>query len=105
MEIRKEDFEALVNLSTQLDEEGHETEASALDSVLTKVAETLEKTAAAEGEMSGKARKSCESLLRALESFCGKNLDTRGANRRAMNGVVDHAEDLRDELKEILGVK
>ena len=104
MEIRKDDFEALVNLSDQLDKEGHETEAAALDTVLHKIAEKMEKQAA-QVEMSNKAHKACESLIRALESFCGKNLDTRGPNRRTLNKIIDTAEDLLTELKTLLGKK
>lgn len=93
------DLEALVGLSDRLDEEGHTEEAQALDTVLARVAQQkMAKTA-----MTGKAQKACASLLRACESFCNKNLDARGENRREMNSICDMAEDLRDKLGTVVG--
>ena len=93
------DLEALVGLSDRLDAEGHAEEAQALDTVLARVAQhRLNKSA-----MSGKAQKACASLLRACQSFCNKNLDARGENRREMNSVCDMAEDLCEKLEKICG--
>lgn len=93
------ELESLVTLSDKLDAEGHADEAKALDAVLARVAnQNLAKTA-----MSNKAIKACESLLRACESFCNKNLDTRGEHRRRLNKICDMCEDLCDELREIVG--
>lgn len=104
----KQDFETLVSLTDKLDTDGHVAEAAALDLIITKVAALVKEAeddsnAEARDGMSGKAQKACESLLRTLESFCGKNLDSRGPNRRKMNKICDAAEDLRDDLKGILG--
>lgn len=93
----KHDLEQLVELTNRLDEEGHTAEAQALDSLLVKVA--------AEGEeknMSNKAMKALHSLHKACSSFCSKNLDSRGPNRRKLNKVCDMAEDLCAELEELL---
>jgi len=90
-------LEALVSLSDRLDSEGLTNEAQALDEVLAKVAERKMNKKA----MTGGAMKACKSLLRACESFCKKNLDSRGENRRELNGIVDMCEDMVKSLSGI----
>lgn len=93
--MEKQDLERLVELTNRLDEEGHTTEAAALDGLLVRFAEE-EKT------MSNKAMNALRQLHKACSSFCSKNLDTRGPNRRKLNKVCDMAEELCEEIEPLL---
>jgi len=90
------ELQKVVEVADKLDAEGHATEAQALDALLVKMASD-------DGAMSNKATNALKSLQRILKSFCGKNLDTRGGNRRKLNKVCDMAEDLLTELKDLVG--
>ena len=94
--MEKQDMERLVDLTDKLDTEGHTVEASALDSLLIKFAEEGKK------DMSNKAMNALRQLHKVCTSFCGKNLDSRGENRRSLNKICDMAEDLRDEIEPLL---
>jgi phage gp29-like protein len=95
--MEKQDMEQLIELTNRLDAEGHVAEAKQLDEVLVRMA--------AEGEakgMSNKAMNALRQLHKACVSFCNKNLDSRGENRRKLNKICDMAEDLRDEIEPLL---
>ncbi len=94
------DLEKLVELTNQLDEEGHTEEAAALDTLLIKFAQ--ESPVGGEKEMSKKAVNALNTLHKACSSFCSKSLDSRGGSRRKLNSVCDMAEDLRDACEELL---
>lgn len=94
--MNRNDMTALVRMADELDEKGLSKEAQALDAVLTRVAEE-------EKAMSNKAMNALRQLHKACSSFCNKNLDSRGPNRRKLNKVCDMAEDLCTELEELVG--
>lgn len=96
----KVDLERLVELTNKLDEDGHVEEAAALDTLLVKFAQ--ESPAGDTKGLSKKAHNALNTLHKACVSFCNKNLDSRGENRRKLNKVCDMAEDLRDEIEELL---
>ena len=97
--MEKVDLEKLVELTNQLDEEGHTEEAAALDSLLIKFAQ---ESPVGESSLSKKAQSALNTLHKACTSFCSKNLDSRGEKRRKLNKICDMAEDLRDEIEELL---
>ena len=92
--MNRNDAETIVRMADEFDAKGLGKEAAALDAILEKVA--------LEG-MSGKASKALNSLHKACESFCKKNLDSRGENRRTLNKICDMCEDLRDECAKLMG--
>ncbi len=98
--MEKVDLEKLVELTNKLDEEGHEAEAAALDTLLLKFAS--EDGPVGKAELSKKAQGALNTLHKACSSFCSKSLDSRGEKRRKMNTICDMAEDLRDEIEELL---
>jgi hypothetical protein len=95
--MEKQELEKLVELTNKLDAEGHTEEAAALDTVLIRLAEAEE-----EKGMSGKAKNALRMLYKTCKSFCSKNLDTRGSNRRKMSKICDMAEDLITEIEPLL---
>jgi hypothetical protein len=95
--MEKQELEKLVEITNQLDAEGHKEEASALDNVLIRLAEAQE-----EKGMTGKAKHALNTLYKACKNFCSKNLDSRGSGRRKMNKICDLAEDLCTELEEFI---
>lgn len=99
--MERKELENLVSLADELDQKGLVEEAAALDKVLTKVAATEEE----EKGMTGKATHALEVLCKTCESFCAKNLDTRGSKRRLLNQICDLAEDCAAKCREILGEK
>ena len=94
--MNREDMAALVRMADELDKSGQTKEAQALDAVLVRVAEE-------EKAMSNKAMNALRQLHKACSSFCNKNLDSRGGNRRKMNKICDLAEDLCEEIAPLLG--
>jgi len=111
MAVRQETIRILAQVSDEFDQEGYEAEANVIDQVTQTIVEDLLEQEGSgnrrtvEAEMSGKANKALNSLDRALTSFLGKNLDSRGESRRSMNKCVDLAEDLQECIQEILGSK
>ena len=95
--MEKQELEKLVELTNKLDAEGHTEEAAALDNVLIRLAEVEE-----EKGMTGKAKNALRTLYKTCKSFCDKNLDTRGGNRRKMSKICDLAEDLCTEIEPLL---
>jgi len=95
--MEKQEVEKLVEFINKLDAEGHTNEAQALDSVLIRLAEAEE-----EKGMTGKAKHALQTFYKACKSFCAKNLDSRGSNRRKMNKICDMAEDLCAELESFI---
>lgn len=93
----KQELEKLVQITNKLDEEGHKEEAAALDTVLIRLAQAEE-----EKGMSNKAKNALRMLYKTCKSFCDKNLDTRGTNRRKMSKICDMAEDLCVEIEPLL---
>ena len=109
MAIRQATLRVLAQVSDELDREGYEPEANVIDQVTQAIVEELleqeggNSQRTVQAEMTGKASKALASLDRALTSFLGKNLDSRGEGRRNINKCIDLAEDLQECIREIIG--
>ena len=103
--LDKADLEKLASVADELDAKGLTAQADAIEVLLRTAAEEAEEKKPGKNGLNGKATKALQSLMRALESFTSKNLDSRGPARRTMNKCVDTAEDLLTCCKECLGGK
>lgn len=95
-------IESLLKLAEKFDEEGKVKEADAIEGIIRTIAAEDEEKSAKNG-LNGKTTKALQSLKRALESFCGKNLDPRGEHRRLLTKLMDTCEDMLEDCNTILG--
>lgn len=100
-------IEQLIKIAEDLDNSGMDQEATLLTAaasqLIEKKAEEMD-----EGDertdstgLNKKTTKALNTLKSALDSFCSKNLDSRGEKRRKLNAVLDLAEDLNKAIDEL----